>query len=1130
MGHTLGNRMLALFALAGSLAYGQSGIGKITGTITDPSGLTIADAAVEARSIQTGEIRRATTNTAGVYVVSPLPSGSYTLQVRRAGFKTVARSDIRIDVNSAPTIDVRLEVGSVSESVSVSGAAPIINTENSAVSSSRFAMQLQDVPIPVREVSQVVGQVAGVPYGTQSTVGGTWEYNSGRSALGVISDGALANPTQTEGWPSIGGINRRADLTLPGIDSISEVQFVPSGGDAQYLQPVQVIISSKGGSNQFHASAFEFYASGGLGARRWEAATLGGFVRHQFGGTLGGPIKKNKMFFMAGLDGFRYSLSNVLNGRYPTTAERSGDLSGLFQRTTSSGAPAPVTLYDPLTNKQVFPNNVIPASRLDPIAAKLLPLIPVGATPIGRVTNNNAVYSKPEYDNSDKYDFRFDYNISDRDRVFARTTIAGLDQAVAFLGAVPGFYGYSGKHERTEAAVGNWTRTVNPSTVAAFEFTFRSMPFKATPSSEGNTVFPIPIVNLNPAPPFAGPPSVSIGSNGLSISNLFSRKLFNVSADYGYTFDPSVTKVIRNHTLKMGFDFSRGYKTNQLAAPPYGSFSTSSDFNNAVSTVSATGDAYADFLLGLPSSTSDTVGPYGAWLSKTNFDFFLQDDWKVTSRLTVNLGIRYDRLGMMEEMNKRASAIDFSNGKIIIPDNSQSLIQPAFQPFQNTFESASQAGVPNALVKPNKLDFVPRLGAAYRITPTFVARGGFGIYNVDVTLNQFTGMINTPPFVYTAALSRSLLISQGVNVNSNFTFENPTANGSPAAASAAVAGISGPVQSYPTQKAYEWNFTLEKDLGRQMEVRATYMGNLGRNLSRTVQINGCVAGPTQCLSRAATDPTGRRWPQYGVSADNGSTTGQSEFNSVQIEFRKRFAHGLLFETNYTYARLFAYADASDPVSNPLSKYDWGPVAANQLTGSAASGQPNNVFHWNFVYELPIGKGRRIGNGMGRVAETVLGGWEISGLGTWQSGDYLTITAGTGQSPTGATPLRADEIGNPALPSGVQQSPNEWFNTAAFVQPKFVNKAAPNPTYTFGTSPIGALRGPSFFTTDMTLFKDIPLTERVRARLRVDVYNPLNHPILGDPSTSVSDSNFGRILTSNPNYNPRSIQLGLKVQF
>src|SRR5262249_17417694 len=223
----------------------------------------------------------------------------------------------------------------------------------------------------------------------------------------------------------------------------------------------------------------------------------------------------------------------------------------LLQRTDAAGRPAPITLYDPL-NGNPFPNNVLPQNRISPVATELLKLIPTASNPIGGLNAFNAVIFKPEYKKSQKFDGRWDYNKSANDRLFARTTIGRLDQASRFAGSVPGGYGYSTKKEWTYATSANWTRIVNPSTVAVFQFTFRSEPFKNIPSG-GDTAFSVPITNLSPKPPFGGGPAVLINSNGLGISDLFDRLLFNYSADYGYTFDPSITKTIRNHTIKAGF-------------------------------------------------------------------------------------------------------------------------------------------------------------------------------------------------------------------------------------------------------------------------------------------------------------------------------------------------------------------------------------------------------------------------------------------------------------------------------------------------------------------------------------------------------------------------------------------------
>jgi len=1097
----------------------QQASGKITGVVTDTSGAVVPGVTVVATNTDTGDVRQSETNASGVYVVSPLPVGNYKLEARKEGFKALSREGIRIDINGAPTLDMELGVGSMNERVSVTAEAPTISTENQAIGNSRYEVQLKNLPTNVREVQALVGQTAGVPFGTTDTVGGNFA-QGGRSAMQVVSDGAQLNPFQTTAWPAIDGINRRADLTIPSTEAIAEVRWVTNGGSAEYAQPTQVIIASKAGSNDLHASAWEDYRSGGLGARRWEAAQRESFVRHQYGATAGGRIKKDKMFFFGGVDVFSHTAGTLLNARQPTAAERTGDLSGLLQRTDATGRPAPITLYDPLTGDP-FPGNILPQNRLSPVATEMLKLIPTAPSPAGSLSAFNAVIFKPQYDKSQKFDARWDYNLGTQDRLFARTTLGRLDQASRFSGSVPGGYGYSTKKQWTQAASANWTRIVNPSTVAVFQFTFRSEPFKNIPSG-GDTSFAVPIVNLAPKPPFAGPPAILINSNGFGISDLFDRLLFNYSADYGYTFDPSITKTIRNHTIKAGFTFLRGYKTQELASPPYGKFQTSSDFNNARSTTSATGDAYADFLLGLPSITDVTVGPAGAFVSKTNYAAYIQDDWKITPKLTLNLGLRYDRFGFFEEMNKRSAKGSFALGKIVIQHGSEPNIQQVFQPFSNMFVTTDQAGLPGTFVHPNNRDFTPRLGAAYRITPTFVVRGGFGIYSVDVTHNVFVDQYNQPPFIYRAQLTRSLLLSQNVNVNSLLTFQNPTANGSAANATAALAALGGFSDTYPTMKSYTANVTVEKDFGRGTSVRATYATNYGRNLSRAVQVNACVPGPVQCLSRAANDPTGRKWTFFNTNFGQQTANGTSNFHSGEIEFTKRFSGGLLFDVNYAHSRLLGLnATATNPVAAPTWSYDYGPNSA----------EPNDILHWNFVWELPIGKGRRFAGHMNRAADAFLGGWMLAGLGTWQSGLPLSVAANNGTTPSGATSNRADRVGDGSIDT---TTPQRWFDVTAYRLPAFIDAAQARPVRQFGSTGIGTVYGPRLFSFDMTLQKGFDIGERLKLRVRAQAYNIFNHPILGNPDLEVTSATFGQIRASQTStgggYIPRSVQLGARIEF
>jgi outer membrane receptor protein involved in Fe transport len=688
---------------------------------------------------------------------------------------------------------------------------------------------------------------------------------------------------------------------------------------------------------------------------------------------------------------------------------------------------------------------------------------------------------------------------------------------------VPGPHGASTKKQWNYTVATNWTSVLNPSTIAVFQFSYRNLPFRNIPSV-GDVLFPVPINDLRPEPPYAGPPAIAIGNNGLGISPLFDRLLFNVSEDYGFTIDPNITKVIGNHTFKAGFTYLHGHKTTEIAAPPYGRFTTVSDFNNARSTTSATGDAFADFLLGYPSSTDVTIGEVGGFHQKTNYHAFIQDDWKVTPRLTLNLGLRYDNFGFFEEEFGRAAVADFATGRIAIPNGSTGQIHPAFQQFSNRYVEARELGLPNTFIRPNKHDFAPRIGGAYRITPRFVVRGGFGVYYVDYTINEFRNSINVAPFVRRAQLTRNLLLSQNVNVSQLFTFQNPTANSNAAGADTQLTTLDGFNPDYPTMRLYTWNLTLEKDLGWGLGLRSSYVGNIGRHLSRSVRVNACPPGPTECLSRAATDPTGRKWTQFGIDAGQRAGDGESNYHAWEIELQKRFSNGLLFDVNYAFARAFSYQfQASDPVSNPLSRYDYGPVAA----------QPKHVFHWNFVYELPYGYGKRWGASAPRIVNTLLGGWQLSGIGTWQSGTPLTVTAGVGQSPTGAAANRADRIADGRRDhSGLSldEKALQWFDTSAYRVPAFVNASATRPTRQFGTAGVGTVVGPSFFTFDAIAQKNFHVAERYKLQVRVEVFNPFNAVMLGNPDMNASSPNFGRIRTSNPNYTPRSIQLGFRLDF
>ena len=263
---------------------------------------------------------------------------------------------------------------------------------------------------------------------------------------------------------------------------------------------------------------------------------------------------------------------------------------------------------------------------------------------------------------------------------------------------------------------------------------------------------------------------------------------------------------------------------------------------------------------------------------------------------------------------------------MIVPDGSLAKIHPAFAPYSNLYVEAGQVGLSDTLVKPNNRDFAPRLGASYRVSPRTVLRGNFGMYYVDYTANSFQDALNAPPFVRRAQLTRSQLVGAGAPVNSIYTFQNPSADGSDAGAAAQLANLVGTTESYPTQRSYSWNVTVEQEIGWSTGVRASYVGNLSRHLSRNVRVNACPPGPTECLQRAANAADGRRWTAFNTNMGLAANDGDANYHGLELEVQRRMSDGLLFNANYTVASLNGFAaDATNPVSDPYWDYDWGPI-------------------------------------------------------------------------------------------------------------------------------------------------------------------------------------------------------------
>ncbi len=561
-------------------------VGGISGVVADSSGSVITGARITATNKATGAVFTADTTSAGVYTLPLLPVGQYKLVANKSGFASVTEPSVLININSALTLNITMTVGSVSQSVTVTGAPPMIDTENPELGNYRFTEQLQNMPLIVREVQTLVGQTPGIPYGTgdntakvaadTDTVGGTFN-PGGRSAMQVISDGTQLNSFQTTGYPAIDGIQRRADLPVPNLDTISQFKLVTNGSSAEYMSPVAMVIATKSGTNSFHGSAYYFNQSGGLSAHVWSITKPQSYVRQQEGGGLSGPVKRDKLFFAATVEGFSFDETSNTNVRWPTQAELSGDLSELLNP-AETGLKTPEYVYDPQTG-QPFNNNQISTTRFSPVTQVLLKLIPAAPQPTS-LTGFNAVSTKPEYDQSQKYDGRVDWTMNQKNSVFFRTTIAHINQASAFSGTVPGNYGFSVKNYETQVFTGAYTHTLSPSSLVKLTVSRRSEPFENTPT-DGGSVFSPAITGVTPSTPFAGPPAVVENADGAGISDLVDRHFLNWSQDNDFQLSPMYLKTFRSHDFTAGAFFLHGNKSEAFAAPPWGTYTVQSNYNTS---------------------------------------------------------------------------------------------------------------------------------------------------------------------------------------------------------------------------------------------------------------------------------------------------------------------------------------------------------------------------------------------------------------------------------------------------------------------------------------------------------------------------------------------------------------------
>ena len=1050
-------RLIACTFLTGVVLVAQLDTGNIAVTVKDATGANVPGATVTLHNQSTGiNLRTGITNEQGSYTFALIPSGNYTLRVEQKGFKMYEQSGIYLQVNEQLNIPITLQVGDLSEQVTVTGAAPLVESTTAAIRETVDRVRVSELPLNGRNVLQL--QIL-VP--------------------GSVSAGSLDQGAATPGFAVNGGIGGsnvysldgaeyqdsyfNAPLPFPNPDAIQEFTIQTNSYSAEFGRNRGASINAvtKSGTNEFHGGAFEFVRNNEFDARPFFSTSVPVFKRNQFGAQFGGPIRKNKTFFFAAWQGTHVrGTPTTSTALVLSPAERTGDFS---QITTKA-------LIDPLTNTP-FPGNIIPTSRLSAPAVnflnKFVPLPNLG---------QNYVTPQPAPADSNQYLTRIDHEFNEKDRLYGRY-IYNNDYLFSPAGNLAN-WGINQTFHRQGVVVGE-THLFSPALVNNFQFSFNRVYsyIVQTPDFLWSDLG----ANLPPASP------VTHSWQNLTISGYFNA-VTGTFWDLGrkaYGINDSVNWNHGRHSASFGAQIAR-YHVDQVNEF-YSRFGGT--FNGF-----ATGDSAADFMIG-DLNQLRMVGVLSNNLSQTNWQFFASDEFRAAPRLTLTLGIRWQPDLHFTEASGKESAFRPGLQSTVFPN----------APLGLLFKGDSQ--LPPNVINPNWLNFAPRVGIAYDLfgTGKTALRAGYGIFFDDfasIRLNRF-------PLIQPYVLDTTVF---AVPLADPFLGNSPYPHISPTTAAekqayqfVTPAATTSFNPDFRTPYAQQWNFNIQQQLPFQIVVTTAYVGSKSSRLFGSHNLNPAVYGPGATV---ANTQARRIYQAYGTIEEE-STVGYSQYHSFQLTVNKRFSRGFTLLAAYTFSK--DIGQTSSQGEGSLGTRD--PNNWNLDKGLMPTDRPN-ILAISSVWEVP-------GPSNNKALRAALGGWELTGIFTATSGAPLTVRAGVDRSLNGQGLDTADQVGDWHI-SGSRSRNDEllkWFNTSAFALPALG---------TVGTSGIDIVRGPAMSNIDLALFKNFSIKERWRFQYRLEFFNALNHPVLGNPNTTLTNATFGKILsTQTP---PRIGEMGLKLLF
>jgi hypothetical protein len=1126
---------VAVALLGAPSAFAQSFTGQIVGMVTDASGAAIPRAEVTITHLQTNRKVSTLANDRGRYVSVPLDVGDYRVEAAMDGFKRAVKTGITVRIQDTVVVDFALEIGGLSEQVEVTAEVGRLETTTSSLGKVVDNRRIRDLPLNTRNVYSLVFLTPGVAGSVATDYSGlNYSVNGARpKTMDTIIDGVTASHSTVTGSAGIS--------VFPSVDAIQEFKVLGANYAAEFGRSTGNVLNVvfKSGTNQFHGTAYEFLRDSAFDSNNFFAKRrgqeLGSFGRNQFGGYVGGPVRRDRTFFMASYEGLRQRSFSSTTTTVPTLLERQGD----FSRTFAPSGQL-VTIFNPFTTRpnpagsgfirDPFPGNRIPAGMMDPVALKVMAYYPLPNQPGDAVTGrNNYFQSGTLRRDINNFDVRLDEHISSRQKLFVRYSKRDtLDTPPPlFPDEIAIAEGRVNEENHSHNFVTDYTNALSPSSIMTLRlgfartlFVFANQGLGFVPSSLGLPASIDRTVDRQMFPRFGATGYVNLGGNDHRYN------AFNT-----YSLVGSFLKIRDKHSAKVGFD-ARLFRVNVWEARSSGTFGFAPGFTQGPdpNRASATaGNSIASLLLG--TGTNNNVLIQG-WKNVASESLYLagyaQDDWRVSRKLTFNLGLRYDVEAPRTERYDRMNYFD--------PDARSPLAGrvAGFPDLEGGLVFMGVDGVSRRQFKWDTNNVAPRLGLAYQIDARTVLRAGYGHvfgispHSANGTVGPFGFRVEYPWVTTLDGITPYNLLRdpypQGFREPPGSTEGLLTQTG---------ANLQAVLRDTPTPWSRQFNVNLQRELPWGTFLEVAYVGTRGYNLSTAVEggrslnqldpslmslgsrLNELVPNPflgivnngVLVAPRVSRAQLLRPYPQFTEIVPMYMAGARSFYNALQVSFGKRLSHGLLFEGSYTWSK------AIEDGQSHQNSYD---IRASR---SLATYDIPHRFVVSYLWELPFGHGRRFGTGWSGLLNAVLGGWQINGITTIQSGTPLSLTASNTAGIFNAV-TRPNWTGNPATLDGpAEDRLSRFFNTSQFSQP------AP---FTFGNmGPTSSeLRSHGVNNTDLSIFKTFRPRPNLALQLRVEALNAFNRVQFAAPELSVTSTSFG-VVSAQAN-EPRQLQFGVKL--